>query len=151
MFYNCNRLKTIDVSGFDSSKAETMWIMFAECSAVQELDLSSFDTGAVTNADTIFYDNISLKVIYVSDKFQLSGETAPNSLFYNCPLLTGEQGTRFDSSQVGVEYARIDGGPDAPGYFTRKPDAQTRYTVTAAETEHGSITPSVNEEVSACK
>ncbi len=39
-------------------------------------------------------------------------------MFYNCTSLVGGQGTTFDASHVDKAYARIDGGPSNPGYFT---------------------------------
>ena len=45
-------------------------------------------------------------------------------MFSNCTALKGGNGTAFDSSKVDKTYARIDGGPSAPGYFTRAPAAK---------------------------
>jgi len=41
-------------------------------------------------------------------------------MFYNCTNLVGGQGTKYDGSNTDATYARIDGGADAPGYFTYK-------------------------------
>ena len=55
--------------------------------------------------------NLSRKILPKLDKSTV--------LFYNCPILTGGRGTKFDSTNNTVEYARID-GVGGPGYFTRK-------------------------------
>ena len=41
-------------------------------------------------------------------------------MFNNCPALKGGAGTVYNADHVDKEYARIDGGPDKPGYFTAK-------------------------------
>ena len=42
-------------------------------------------------------------------------------MFTNCNALVGGMGTVFDKNHTDMTYARIDGGPDSPGYFTAKP------------------------------
>ena len=39
---------------------------------------------------------------------------------FHCYNLVGGQGTTYDSSRTEYTYARIDGGAEAPGYFTDK-------------------------------
>jgi hypothetical protein len=39
-------------------------------------------------------------------------------MFLDCTSLVGGAGTTYDANHVDVNYARIDGGTDAPGYFT---------------------------------
>jgi hypothetical protein len=41
-------------------------------------------------------------------------------MFRGCTSLVGGEGTVYDSSHVTAEYARVDGGVSAPGYFTEK-------------------------------
>jgi hypothetical protein len=43
------------------------------------------------------------------------------NVFNDCTSLVGGQGTTYDANHVGADYAHIDGGPDNPGYFTKKP------------------------------
>ena len=40
--------------------------------------------------------------------------------FKGCEKLVGENVTKYNPKMVGVEYARIDGGKDNPGYLTAK-------------------------------
>ena len=42
MFCFCDLLKTIDVSGFDTSKVKDMSNMFADCKALSSIDVSGF-------------------------------------------------------------------------------------------------------------
>ena len=43
-------------------------------------------------------------------------------VFNGCTSLVGGMGTTYDANHVGADYAHIDGGPDNPGYFTRRGD-----------------------------
>ena len=68
----------------------------------------------------------NLETIYVSEKWNTDkvGENG-SAMFNNCTSLVGGQGTAFNnfeefSEQTSSLYARIDGGPDNPGYFTYK-------------------------------
>lgn len=55
MFDSCTDLKTVDLSGFDtSSLTDTSW-MFIYCSALTNVNLSGFDTSKVTNMSGMFY------------------------------------------------------------------------------------------------
>jgi surface protein len=47
MFYDCNKLTSIDLSSFDTSKVTNMSYMFDSCSSLTTLDLSNFDTSNV--------------------------------------------------------------------------------------------------------
>ena len=119
MFGYTNALSSIDLSRFDTSKVTSMEMMFYH-TGVTSLDLSKFDTGNVTNMKSMFSWSQSLKTIYVSDKFVTDKVPADSSLFWENGALTGGSGTRFAWGKGGVQYARIDGGPDSetPGYFT---------------------------------
>ena len=43
-------------------------------------------------------------------------------MFRSCYKLTGGQGTKYNKGHTDYTYARLDGGNDAPGYFTEKTD-----------------------------
>ena len=44
MFYECESLKSLDVSGFDTSNIVDMPYMLYKCGSVESLDLSNFYT-----------------------------------------------------------------------------------------------------------
>lgn len=99
MFSGCSNIKTLNLSNFDTSNVRTMFLMFSNCE--------------------------NLEKIYVSDKFVTTGlsdklYSSGQSLFENCFKLKGEQGTAFSLGNDGALYARIDGGEDNPGYFSRE-------------------------------
>ena len=147
MFYECSGLTSLDFSGFDTSKVTNMNAMFYDCKSITVLDLSSFDTAHITEIGSkressnirsglgMFEGCRNLKTIYVSPAFVTTqvGEYF-ESVFSGCTSLVGGRGTTYGNSHVNVDYARIDGGPSAPGYFTRK------------YTESGPILGDVNED-----
>ena len=129
VFYNCLTLAAVDVSGFDTSKVTNMYCMFFGCKELKQLNMTSFDTANVTNMRYMFLGCSKLKDIFVSDKFVTVSVTDSTEMFNYCNALVGGNGTKFDSSHIDKEYARID-TPSAPGYFTDK-DAPA-YAIIAA-------------------
>ena len=93
--------------------------MFENCTNLTSIDLSSFNTSYVTETNGMFKGNAKLTTIYSSDNFITTNITSSNSMFSDCTLLVGENGTRYNSSKTNKEYARID-KPTQPGYFTQK-------------------------------
>ena len=120
MFYYCSKLTALDVSKFDTSKVTDMSDMFRNCSKLTALDLSNFDTSKVTYMGYMFQKCSELTTIFVSDKFVTNGVTSDYDMFKDCAKLKGGAGTVYDAAHINKEYARIDGGTDAPGYFTAK-------------------------------
>ncbi|MBQ1485950.1 MAG: dockerin type I repeat-containing protein, partial [Muribaculaceae bacterium] len=62
----------------------------------------------------------NLRTIYAGSGWSTAAVEASAGMFYSCTSLVGGQGTTFNSSHVGIDYAHIDGGPSNPGYFTAK-------------------------------
>ena len=126
MFLNCENLKKLDISNFDTSKVMSMSFMFSGCKNLKELDLSSFYISRIIDLKGMF-NNTSLKTIYISndDSFKVvwahPTNTNYNNMFYGCNNLVGGAGTEFaDTNVTNGTYAHIDGGPSNPGYFTAK-------------------------------
>ena len=120
MFYGCIALTSLDVSKFDTSKVTDMGFMFSSCYALTSLDVSSFDTSKVTYMDYMFYACKALITITASEKFVTDKVTNSNEMFAWCNSLKGGAGTVYDKNHTDKEYARIDGGTEEPGYFTKK-------------------------------
>ena len=53
--------------------------------------------------------------------------TSSNNMFKDCAKLVGGQGTTYDANHIDKAYARIDGGPSNPGYFSIR-EAYACYT-----------------------
>jgi surface protein len=61
-----DRIKSLDLSNFDTSKVTDMSSMFSGCSELTSLDLSSFDTGRVEGMNEMFQDCSSLESLDLS-------------------------------------------------------------------------------------
>lgn len=120
MFEWCSSLESIDLSHFNTSKATNMSRMFYGCYRLKELDLSDFHTKAVTNMDKMFWCDVDLTTIYVSEGWNTENVGQAEEMFNSCENLKGGEGTVFSYGNDGIDYARIDGGPDNPGYLTYK-------------------------------
>ena len=120
IFSWCQALTSLDVSKFDTSKVTSMDSMFLGCKALTSLDVSKFDTSKVTNMVGMFGYCQSLTTITASEKFVTDNVTRSSIMFADCTSLKGGAGTVYDGNHTDKEYARIDGGTEKPGYFTKK-------------------------------
>ena len=83
MFTKCRSLKSLDVSNFDTSDAESMEGMFSLCESLRKLYLTSFETTSLGDARSIFEDCKSMQVIYVNKYWSLAVADSYNA-FENC-------------------------------------------------------------------
>ena len=120
IFSWCQALTSLDLSKFDTSKVTSMDSMFLGCKALTSLDVSKFDTSKVTNMVGMFGYCQSLTTITASEKFVTDNVTRSSIMFADCTSLKGGAGTVYDGNHTDKEYARIDGGTEKPGYFTKK-------------------------------
>jgi surface protein len=140
MFYCCEKLGNIDLSGFNTSNVQYMSDMFVNCTSLVTLDLSSFDTKKVTSMASMFNNCANLKTIYVSEKWNTSAVKDYKSIFNLCKKLYGGKGTHCTESDI--KYAQIDGGKDNPGYLTKSGEAGFEAPLTYAkfDSETGVLT-----------
>ena len=68
----------------------------------------------------LFLNCSNLTTIYVVEDWDLGHLYDSDGMFYGCTSLVGGKGTTYDQNHINSEYARIDGGPNRPGYFTDK-------------------------------
>ena len=129
MFYNCNELRSIDLSHFNTAKVTDMSGMFALCVYLTSLDLSTFNTANVEAMDSMFHACISLQTIYVGDGWSTAAVTESERMFNDCIDLTRDKGTSYDNNYIDKEYAHADGGSSDPGYLSYvAPQAYACYT-----------------------
>ena len=120
-FYEAESLtEIVDMKYLNTSNVTYMSNMFFGCSGLTSLDVSNFDTSNVTGMSFLFSYCSGLTTIYVGDKWNIANVTDGESVFSGCTSLVGGKGTAYDTSHIDYTYARIDGGADAPGYFTVK-------------------------------
>ncbi len=137
MFFNCYALASLDLSGWDTSNVTEINAMFFGCRSLTSLDLSSFNTSKVRYMTAMFWGCRTLSTIY-GKNWDTSLVTESGEMFMMCDKLVGGAGTVY--SRINADnrnYARIDGGPEAPGYFTDK-DATGVKALTTSKmmTEH---------------
>ena len=125
VFAGCNKLKGLDLSNFNTANVTSMYGMFNGCYNLEWLDLRGFTTPLVTDVAWMFKDCLRLTTILVSADWDLSQITALanyTEMFYDCREIIGNLGTRYNSTQIGKLYARIDSkesnGTPIHGYFT---------------------------------
>ena len=130
MFKDCKSLKDIDVSHFDTSSVYDedteqghdyftgLEGMFYNCASLTQIDLSGFKIVKNLKTSQMFYGCSNLKTIYCGNKWNIDKVWESTEMFANCANLVGGKGTTYDSEHTDIEYARIDGGPNSPGYFT---------------------------------
>ena len=119
MFGNCSSLTTLDLSNFNTANVTDMGYMFYGCSHLTTLDLSNFNTANVTDMEKMFYGCSGLKSIFVGDGWSTSAVTSSDGMFEGCAKLYGGKGTAYNANITDATYAKIDGGVENPGYFTK--------------------------------
>ena len=122
MFFNCVKLKEIDLTGWNTKKLTKTWGMFKFCNNLTVLDLSSWDTSKLTDTGSMFCSCSRLETIYVGRRWNSAGITESEDMFIECSSLVGEKETVYDENHIDASYAHVDGGPQNPGYFTYKPE-----------------------------
>ncbi len=86
MFYNCNTVTSLNVNGLNTSNVTDMQYTFAYLKSLQELDVSTLDTENVTNMRAMFSGCRSLSNIDVSS-FNTSKVTNMTRMFEDMPKL----------------------------------------------------------------
>ena len=99
MFYYCNKLTALDVSGFNTSNVTNMSNMFCYCSNLTALDVSAFNTSNVTNMSNMFSDCTRLTSLNLM-QFDTSKVTNMVFMFDGCSSLTSLDLSGFDTSKV---------------------------------------------------
>jgi len=143
MFSFCSGLTSLDLSGFKTDNVTNMSFMFNSCSGLTSLDLSGFKTGSLTNLTQMFSSCSSLKTIYAGYDWSMDKVISDRFMFWNCTNLVGGNGTMYNSSHTGREYARID-EVGQPGYFTNRYDVGTAITLNVTDDESNAITQNVS-------
>ena len=116
-FYKCRSLKTLDLSGFNTSKVRYMCNMFNGCKSLKTLDLSSFDTSKVKDFKGIFNGCTNLKSVKLGKKFSFKGNGHAN-----CSL-PGSSGSKWKHGKFSYspkELAQAYKGSTMRGVWKRR-------------------------------
>lgn len=122
IFWNCEYIQKLNLRSFNTSSVKYMWSMFENCKGLYELDLSSFDFSSLTDFNSMFYNCRDLHKIYTSSNASCTqiSQSYGNNMFHGCVSLEGGAGTKYSENHTDSSYAKVDGGPSSPGYFSVK-------------------------------
>lgn len=99
MFYKCEQLRALDLSGFNTEKVENMQDMFSNCKNLETLNLSSFKTNNLTNMSEMFLECNKIAQLDLSG-FNTSGVKALDQVFKRCYVLESLDLSSFDTKLV---------------------------------------------------
>ena len=99
MFSNCNKLTSLDLSGWNTSNVTNMVCMFGGCSKLTTLNLSGWNTSNVTNMGFVFSNCNALTSLDVSG-FNTSNAIDMSYMFAYCRKLTSLDVSGFNTSNV---------------------------------------------------
>ena len=85
MFASCTSLRSLDVSGWNTSNVTDMRFMFNNCTSLTSLDLSGWDVSSVTNMFDMFY-NCTFTSLDLSG-WDMNNVTDMGKMFYGCHWL----------------------------------------------------------------
>ena len=94
-----DKLKTLDLSEFDTSQVTSMIEAFYQCSNLTSIDLTNVNTSKVTNMEMMFYRCGKLESVDLSG-FDTSNVTLFECMFYGCNNLTSLDISNFDTSKL---------------------------------------------------
>ena len=106
MFYGCSELRSLDLSGLDTSEVESMDFMFYGCSSLATLDLSSFDTSSATSMRSMFEGCSSLATLDLSNfdtsqvVFTWTSEMNYHGMFFGCSSLKSLDLSGWNTSKM---------------------------------------------------
>lgn len=99
MFYKCEQLRALDLSGFNTEKVENMRDMFSNCKNLETLNLSSFKTNNLTDMSEMFLECNKIAQLDLSG-FNTSGVKALDQVFKKCYALEALDLSSFDTKWV---------------------------------------------------
>lgn len=116
LFYECDNLVSVDLSGFDTSQVTNMKAMFCNCKSLITLDLSNFDTGKVTDMSDMFSRCSALTTLCL-ENFDTAQVTSMQCMFWSCKSLTDLDLSSFDASQVAAAGSGMSIGASGEEYI----------------------------------
>ena len=99
VFYRCDSLLSLDLSGLDTSIVTSMSGLFKDLQNLIYLDISSFNTEIVSNMQEMFYNCKSLEFLNLSN-FKTEQLNNMLHMFYGCESLTSIDLSSFDTTIV---------------------------------------------------
>ena len=101
MFYNCTSLISLDMSNFNTNSVEKMAKIFKNCESIISLNLFHFNTKKITNMDSMFEGCSSLIYLNISS-FDTSSVISMNNMFKGCKNLLSIDVSNFNTSSLTI-------------------------------------------------
>jgi len=99
MFYNCQKLRQINLSNFNTKNVTSMNKMFSGCSSLKKIDLSTFNTNKVKNMGEMFKGCSNLASLNLSN-FRTNKVISMANMFSGCSNLASLDLSNFNTSEV---------------------------------------------------
>ena len=99
MFYECNKLSSLDLSNFNTANVTNMEEMFYSCQNLSSLDLSNFNTANVTDMSGIFRYCNKLSSLKLSS-LNTTKVTDMSRMFSGCHRLSSLDLSKFNTEKV---------------------------------------------------
>jgi len=99
MFYECDSIKSLDLSNFNNENITDMSFMFRGCTSLTSINLSNFNTQSVTDMYQMFVDCESLKSLDLSS-FNIENVTDMGFMFSGCTSLTSINLSNFNTKNA---------------------------------------------------
>ena len=109
LFYDCQKLTSLDLSHFNTANVTNMSSMFDGCTGLTSLDVTNFNTANVKNMRYMFSGCHKLKEIYISSKFVTDTVKSSEDMFLGCNSLSGDIDWTSDKA-TDKTYAKTGGG-----------------------------------------
>lgn len=100
MFYNCNKLESIDLNNFATYNSRNLCGMFSHCENLISLDLSTFNTIYAEDIRDMFSSCTNLSNIKFGDLFNTAKITDMSGMFAFCSNLKRLDLSKFKTSKV---------------------------------------------------
>jgi surface protein len=99
MFYNCNSIKSIDLSSFNARNVSNMSNMFFNCDNLTNINFSNFNTENVIIMSNMFCQCYNLENINISS-FNTNNVINMSGLFQSCDKLINLNLSNFNTQKV---------------------------------------------------
>ena len=109
LFYDWQKLTSLDLSHFNTANVTNMSSMFDGCTGLTSLDVTNFNTANVKNMRYMFSGCHKLKEIYISSKFVTDTVKSSEDMFLGCNSLSGDIDWTSDKA-TDKTYAKTGGG-----------------------------------------
>ncbi len=104
MFYECNKLSSLDLSNFNTANVTNMEEMFYSCQNLSSLDLSKFNTKEVKHMNSMFESCSALSSLDLSN-FNTANVEFMDNMFNGCSVLTSLDLSNFNTKEVRYMYS----------------------------------------------